>query len=258
MWLTTFAAKVVRVPPSIHRTEAGTPRARAPKACNECHAHKTRCTSEHPRCRRCKSMNLECVYEKSKRKSASASASRSIATPTRVGTASQSLALPTEQSIKVEQSTEPNQLASPSVSASSFTDRNRGLSSTQNLLVEYAAQSYILTSHDSYNIQTHCSFPSNNTQRYPRSKSHRHQSFPYVVQNMGARTAHQFLAREVNIRRDRRESTQSKHRQNRLCYYHSLSQPWTEETTLLCGNVRRRCRKIHSSEYGRVPQGERS
>lgn len=194
MWLTPFAAKVVRVPPSIHQTEAGTPRARAPKACNECHAHKTRCTSEHPKCRRCKSMNLECVYEKSKRKSASASGSRSTATPNRMLTASQALAPPTEHPIKVEQSIEANQLASPSVSLSSLTDRNRGLSSSQNLLVEYAAQSPVRTSHYSHNIQYYCSLPSNSTQRYPRSKNHRHQSFPYVVQNMGSRAAHQLFA----------------------------------------------------------------
>lgn len=138
--LTSLAAKVVRVPPSIHRTEAGTPRARAPKACNECHAHKTRCTSEHPKCRRCKSMNIECVYEKSKRKSASALGSRPTTTPNRVVAASQLLAPPTEQPIiKVEESIETNHLASPSVSMSSCTDRNRGLASSHNLLVEYAA-----------------------------------------------------------------------------------------------------------------------
>lgn len=133
-------AKVVRVPPSIHRTEAGTPRARAPKACNECHAHKTRCTSEHPQCRRCKSLNIECVYEKSKRKSASASGSRSTATPNRAVPSSQPVDIPPEQPLKVEQSIEPDQVASPSVSLSPTTDRNRGLSLGQNLLVEYAAQ----------------------------------------------------------------------------------------------------------------------
>lgn len=75
--------KVVRVPPSIHRTEAGTPRARAPRACNECHTHKTRCTAERPQCKRCKAMNVECVYEKSKRKSASAVSSSRPSTSSR-------------------------------------------------------------------------------------------------------------------------------------------------------------------------------
>lgn len=136
-----LAAKVIRVPPSIHRTEAGTPRARAPKACNECHAHKTRCTSEHPQCRRCKAMNIECVYEKSKRKSSSISGSRSTATPNRAVASSQPLATPVEGPLKVQQSIEPDQrVSSPSLSLSPSTDRHRGLSSTQTFLVEYAAQ----------------------------------------------------------------------------------------------------------------------
>lgn len=129
-------AKVVRVPPSIHRTEAGTPRARAPKACNECHAHKTRCTSEHPQCRRCKSMNIECVYEKIQRKSAAASGSRPSAMPNRVVASSQSLVTSSEQPLKAQQSIESSHLASPSASLSSHTHTNRHLSLGHNLLVE--------------------------------------------------------------------------------------------------------------------------
>ncbi|CAN8096455.1 unnamed protein product [Discula destructiva] len=140
--------KVVRVPPSIHRTEAGTPRARAPRACDACHTHKTRCTSEHPQCRRCKSMNIECVYQKSKRKSASASASASAApgsrlasTPRPVEPAPSNLVVSSaeqqqQQPVEVQQSIETNQPASPSVSVSSLTEPNRGLPSGHSLLVE--------------------------------------------------------------------------------------------------------------------------
>lgn len=131
-------AKVVRVPPSIHRTEAGTPRARAPKACNECHAHKTRCTSEHPQCRRCKSMNIECVYEKSKRKSTCASASQSATTPNRGLASSQPPVTSDERPPQVQQSIEASQLVSPSASLSPPRGRHRHLSLGHNLLVEYA------------------------------------------------------------------------------------------------------------------------
>lgn len=144
--------KVVRVPPSIHRTEAGTPRARAPRACNECHAHKTRCTSERPQCKRCKAMNIECVYEKSKRKSAASAAaaapgSRASTSRTTGGPSQPSpLAASVEQPLEVQQSIESNnQSGSPSVSVSSFAEPQRRLSQGDKLLVEYVL-SFLLVS----------------------------------------------------------------------------------------------------------------
>ncbi|KAI3397672.1 hypothetical protein diail_10441 [Diaporthe ilicicola] len=60
--------KVSRVAPSRDRTEAGTVRKRAQKACTECHLHKTKCSGDLPRCKRCEANDLECEYVASRRK----------------------------------------------------------------------------------------------------------------------------------------------------------------------------------------------
>lgn len=60
--------KVSRVAPSRDRTEAGTARKRAQKACKECHLHKTKCSGDLPRCKRCEANDLACEYVASRRK----------------------------------------------------------------------------------------------------------------------------------------------------------------------------------------------
>jgi hypothetical protein len=54
--------------PSKDRTEAGTVRKRAQKACQQCHKHKTKCSADYPRCKRCEDGNLVCEYVEGKRK----------------------------------------------------------------------------------------------------------------------------------------------------------------------------------------------
>lgn len=60
--------KVSRTTPSASHTEAGTLRKRAQRACGQCHSHKTKCSGDLPRCRRCEASNLVCEYTPTKRK----------------------------------------------------------------------------------------------------------------------------------------------------------------------------------------------
>jgi len=60
--------KVLRTTPSQSHTEAGTPRRRAQRACSECHLHKTKCSGDLPRCKRCQGNNLACVYSNARRR----------------------------------------------------------------------------------------------------------------------------------------------------------------------------------------------
>lgn len=69
--------KVSRIAPSRDRTEAGTLRKRAQRACRECHAHKTKCSGDLPRCKRCEANDLLCEYTPSKRKFTHAPGSQS-------------------------------------------------------------------------------------------------------------------------------------------------------------------------------------
>lgn len=71
--------KVSRIAPSKDRTEAGTVRKRAQRACRECHAHKTKCSGDLPLCKRCEDNDLPCEYTPSKRKFAHAPGS--VASP---------------------------------------------------------------------------------------------------------------------------------------------------------------------------------
>ncbi|CAM1505433.1 Fc.00g110700.m01.CDS01 [Cosmosporella sp. VM-42] len=66
--LTFPAGKVARTTPSHSHTEAGTVRKRAQRACSQCHAHKTKCSGDLPRCKRCEAGNLSCEYTPAKRK----------------------------------------------------------------------------------------------------------------------------------------------------------------------------------------------
>ena len=54
--------------PSQSHTEAGTARKRAQRACRQCHAQKTKCSGDLPRCKRCESSDLQCEYAPAKRK----------------------------------------------------------------------------------------------------------------------------------------------------------------------------------------------
>ncbi|KAK3940478.1 hypothetical protein QBC46DRAFT_434535 [Diplogelasinospora grovesii] len=60
--------RVSRTTPSRLHTEAGTPRKRAQRACQSCHAHKTKCSGDIPRCKRCEEADLKCEYAPAKRK----------------------------------------------------------------------------------------------------------------------------------------------------------------------------------------------
>ncbi|KAI0168418.1 hypothetical protein BJ166DRAFT_256381 [Pestalotiopsis sp. NC0098] len=85
--------KVARITPNGTVTEAGTLRKRAQRACQQCHAHKTKCSGDLPRCARCQLNELPCEYTPSKRKFAnlpgqSSSASTTPTTPHVVATAS--------------------------------------------------------------------------------------------------------------------------------------------------------------------------
>ncbi|PHH69229.1 hypothetical protein CDD82_7905 [Ophiocordyceps australis] len=61
-------ATVSRTTPSHSHTEAGTLRKRAQRACSQCHAHKTKCSGDLPRCKRCEASNLPCEYTPAKRR----------------------------------------------------------------------------------------------------------------------------------------------------------------------------------------------
>ncbi|KND95066.1 putative transcriptional regulatory protein PB1A11.04c [Tolypocladium ophioglossoides CBS 100239] len=61
-------AAVSRTTPSHSHTEAGTLRKRAQRACSQCHSHKTKCSGDLPRCKRCEAANLPCEYTPAKRK----------------------------------------------------------------------------------------------------------------------------------------------------------------------------------------------
>lgn len=62
---------VRRTTPSRSHTEAGTLRKRAQRACKQCHDHKTKCSGDLPRCKRCQANNLQCEYTPAKRRFAS-------------------------------------------------------------------------------------------------------------------------------------------------------------------------------------------
>ncbi|KAG6045968.1 hypothetical protein E4U39_001782 [Claviceps sp. Clav50 group G5] len=59
---------IARSTPSHSHTEAGTLRKRAQRACSQCHAHKTKCSGDLPRCKRCVSGGWECEYRPAKRR----------------------------------------------------------------------------------------------------------------------------------------------------------------------------------------------
>ncbi|KAG6221850.1 hypothetical protein E4U34_001773 [Claviceps purpurea] len=59
---------IARSTPSHSHTEAGTLRKRAQRACSQCHAHKTKCSGDLPRCKRCVSGGWECEYKPAKRR----------------------------------------------------------------------------------------------------------------------------------------------------------------------------------------------
>ncbi|KAG6004288.1 hypothetical protein E4U21_001185 [Claviceps maximensis] len=61
-------AAIARTTPSHSHTEAGTLRKRAQRACSQCHAHKTKCSGDLPRCKRCESGGLACEYTPAKRR----------------------------------------------------------------------------------------------------------------------------------------------------------------------------------------------
>lgn len=63
-----FADRVSRTTPNAIHTEAGTLRKRAQRACGQCHSHKTKCSGDLPRCKRCEASNLVCEYMPTKRK----------------------------------------------------------------------------------------------------------------------------------------------------------------------------------------------
>ena len=78
--------KVSRTTPSRSHTEAGTLRKRAQRACSQCHSHKTKCSGELPRCKRCELSGLDCEYTPAKRKFSNVafpkgSASSEVASP---------------------------------------------------------------------------------------------------------------------------------------------------------------------------------
>lgn len=66
------AHAVSRTTPSQSHTEAGTLRKRARRACRQCHAHKTKCSGDLPRCKRCEAGGIACEYAPTKRRFANA------------------------------------------------------------------------------------------------------------------------------------------------------------------------------------------
>ncbi|KAI1335286.1 hypothetical protein F5Y15DRAFT_255905 [Xylariaceae sp. FL0016] len=57
-------------------TSYSLPRRRVRLACTNCHSRKARCTGETPKCARCQSQGIECVYKPTKRSGATAGASQ--------------------------------------------------------------------------------------------------------------------------------------------------------------------------------------
>lgn len=83
-------------------------RKRAQKACAQCHAHKTRCSGDLPRCARCVASDLVCEYNSAKRRKTAAAASSAAASEDRRASASQpdeDLAISIEVQDKRESST---------------------------------------------------------------------------------------------------------------------------------------------------------
>ena len=77
-----------------HTSDPVLERRRVRLACAHCHSLKARCSGTLPRCQRCRSKNIDCVYASSKRVTASASVRSlsdraSTATPDRVSTSQQ-------------------------------------------------------------------------------------------------------------------------------------------------------------------------
>ncbi|KAF3770509.1 hypothetical protein M406DRAFT_66909 [Cryphonectria parasitica EP155] len=111
-----------RVTPTQDLTEAGTRRKRAQRACEACHSHKTKCSGEFPKCRRCLENGLNCEYKVSRRKfTAAPGASASPTTPLNPVQNVASRSLPSVVSAEAKQ------LISPSASSVSpgLTDANR-------------------------------------------------------------------------------------------------------------------------------------
>lgn len=61
-------AAISRTTASHSHTEAGTLRKRAQRACSQCHSHKTKCSGDLPRCKRCEAGGLACEYTPAKRR----------------------------------------------------------------------------------------------------------------------------------------------------------------------------------------------
>ncbi|KOS18762.1 putative transcriptional regulatory protein [Escovopsis weberi] len=59
---------LARTTPSHSHTEAGTLRKRAQRACSQCHTHKTKCSGDLPKCKRCETYRLACEYTPARRK----------------------------------------------------------------------------------------------------------------------------------------------------------------------------------------------
>ncbi|KAH6606763.1 Zn2Cys6 transcriptional regulator [Trichoderma cornu-damae] len=66
--MSTTQEKVSRTTPSHSHTEAGTLRKRAQRACSQCHIHKTKCSGDLPKCKRCEAANLVCEYTPTRRR----------------------------------------------------------------------------------------------------------------------------------------------------------------------------------------------
>jgi hypothetical protein len=57
-----------RTIPSQSVTEAGTARKRVQRACTQCHSHKTKCSGDLPKCKRCETSDLVCEYAPGRRR----------------------------------------------------------------------------------------------------------------------------------------------------------------------------------------------
>lgn len=182
--------------PSQNLTEAGTTRKRAQRACKECHSHKTKCSGEKPRCKRCAANDLVCIYQVSKRKFSSAPGSQQQ-TPG----AQQSPPGDVEsQSPSIAVSREAKQLVSPSASLASpgLTETNPQPTLGTGLVVEYVLY---LTAPTVLSPDVR---PPNLliTQRYSRPERPAEEALQALVQYMGPLAFYERLASGDDRSRD--------------------------------------------------------
>lgn len=105
-------------------------RKRAQRACSQCHTHKTKCSGDLPKCKRCEAANLVCEYTPTRRRFTNVR----FHSPKAESQASSAL-----QPVKAEENTAMSPASSSTTSISPY------LLDSANLQAEYAMSSSLIT-----------------------------------------------------------------------------------------------------------------